>query len=138
QSEPRRNHEQADTFERVGFEESDVRGIGQALDELLVTDDLHLGGLDREFEPEEKGHSPRQAADELLVAQADAAQFARREKAGLAKIMRANIGALAIFASAGEGQHRDIILRRSGSADRRGGRIGGIHGGAYWMANSGK
>ena len=89
QRELRRNHQQADAFERLGFEQGDVRGVGDALGEFLVADNLNFREREVALQPEINGQARGERADQLFVPLADAAQFARGEKTGLAEIVPA-------------------------------------------------
>ena len=55
QSQARRNDQQPDAFERVGAEQGDMGLVGEALGKFLIPDDLELGELNGEFEPEKNG-----------------------------------------------------------------------------------
>ena len=62
QPEPRRNDEQAGALQRLGFEQRDVRRVGQVFDEFLVADDLELGRAGRRIPARRK--MARRAASE--------------------------------------------------------------------------
>ena len=89
---------------------------------------MHLGKLQGEFQPQKNRQARGERADELLMPLADAAQFARGEKARLPEIVAANVAGPAAFAHALRGEHEHVTR-----VGRGGGRAGFAHDFIEWQ-----